>query len=168
MAEDVPPFELKEVGLEIEPDIAGFKPGKRIDYEEGLGYSLGFNKPNVIVTIYVYDKGLEGIGTGVDADPVKEELENAGKDIKTLEASGRIRGLTAIELTEDEAKEYTGKFLMSAWGFEIPKGAARTYAFVRGQNGKFLKIRATLFKDCDAYDADSLKAFVKAVEAKLK
>ena len=167
-AEEGGSIEFKEIGLEVPADIAGFEAGKRFDYEGDLGYSVGFKKPKVIVTIYVYDKGLEGIGTGVDAPLVKEELENAGRDIKTLEAGGKIRGVTNVELTEDELKEYTSKFLMSAWGFEVPSGPARSFAFIRGQNGKFLKIRATLFNDDDTFDVDSLKAFVKELEAAIK
>src|SRR5205823_10753372 len=71
------------------PDVKGFDRGKpRTFPQAALGYSIAYNGPGVVASVYVYDKGLKKIPDGVTSDVVKAEMKQAAGDLELARKQG--------------------------------------------------------------------------------
>lgn len=103
-----------------------------------LGYSLGYVAPNGSqLSIYVYDMGIADIPDGVDSPLLQKELADAEQGIAVSGNYSRVQRVVAPERLSPHFVQYT--HLLTT-----PDGeAVRSHTLVRGQNGRFVKLRVT-------------------------
>ncbi len=161
---------LENLNTTIPSKIGKYAFEEKIDYEktQGLGYELRFRSEDGLISIFVYDINFKNIPEGISAELIKEEHSFAKDDVKKAESMGRYRNVKDSVINPSLNKELQGKYLTASYTFDIPSGGCKSYLLVRGYNGQFLKIRATLYIVNDVVNEDGLLFFLKTLNEKLK
>jgi hypothetical protein len=135
-------------GPKIEwPDVKGLERQKPNAFKDAaLGYSVAYLGDGVIVTIFVYDLGLEKIPTGPNSDTVKAEMYESALALEANKASGRYKRIEPIDekVIPFGSNNAAPKLRRKRYEVEIAKeGPAVTELYVTGHRNHFLKIRTT-------------------------
>jgi hypothetical protein len=136
----------KETGI-VFPDVDGWEKSEIRTYPTAeLGYSLAYqSREGGTVSVYVYNAGLKSIGNGVTDNAVKEEIEHAKDDIRTIAKMGVYQDVKEIK---DETITLGGtagkvKSLYSLFNFKLKGDVMTSEIYLFGYNNNFIKIRAT-------------------------
>jgi len=106
-----------------------------------LGYGVTYVEPTgATATIIVYDMNLSGIQDGTTDARVQEEFATIDRAIGAFARQGGYRSATRIDNVQQLSKAWlqANHELIRADGRR-----ALSYSFIRGQNGRFVKIRIT-------------------------
>lgn len=123
-------------------NIGQYQYVKRHYYKNpSLGYSLVYmSNQRAVISIIVYNMGISNIKTGINDRRTKNQFKKAKGDIKTAIAYGYYLAVDQITTP----KEFPNKYLSASYLITLKDGLKkRSHLFLRGQNGLFIKIRAT-------------------------
>ncbi len=113
---------------------------QQIEQYEGprLGHRLDYAAFNgVYISVYVYNNGITDIPDGPTSNLVREQLADA---VSEIIAYSQYQDIDEIVM----APRLSPHFLQTSHILTNPIGARQTsYSLLRGQNGHFIKIRAT-------------------------
>jgi len=128
--------------------------GKEQYDQPGLGYSLRYQDEKLFkIDIYIYDKGLSGIGTGINSTPVKKEFESLLQLFPLMEERGTYKDVKQLkkEIISDESSGL--KFRWSRFQYRQTSAEGTSYTGMRisetyltAKSGQFIKVRLTLKK----------------------
>jgi hypothetical protein len=130
----------------LEAAYAGFTRGKTINYERGhpgLGHSVAYRGDQGEATIYIYTKGQSNIPDGPRSETVMLEFNEATSEVLSLaqSAGGRIE---LVERYGTGSPERGEEFLCAEFNLTDNYGSRRTFLYLTGATGNFVKIRVTL------------------------
>ena len=106
-----------------------------------LGYGLNYrNRDGIFITVIVYDLGISGIMNGTEGPYVTAQHRRAQQDVGLGVEKGVYKSVTPLPNTVG----FSSSFLNASYDIVRSDGATkRSHLFVRGQNNKFIKVRAT-------------------------
>jgi hypothetical protein len=107
-------------------------------YEDArLGYSLAYASPaGTSISVYVYDYGHDQIPNGVDGPKIVAQLNTA---VEGLVKSNRYANVAA-----QQRPTLSTHFAQAFHELELSNSIqVKSYTLLRGQNGRYVKIRAT-------------------------
>lgn len=129
------------------PEIEGWEKGERTKYPAAeLGYSIPYrSEAGGIVTIYVYNGGLESIGNGVLDKNVIAEIRKAENDIKMYGDEGYYQD---VKLIKNETVTLGGasgstRALYSLFSFKVRDIEVDSEIYLFGYQNQFIKFRTT-------------------------
>lgn len=102
-----------------------------------LGYSLAYASPaGTSISVYVYHYGHDQISDGVTGPEIVSQLNTS---VEGLENSNRYANVTA-----QQRPTLSAHFAQAFHELELSNSIqVNSYTLLRGQNGKYVKIRAT-------------------------
>lgn len=125
-------------------EMAGFVRGPRTDYESrapGFGSSVVYTNGRWKADVYVYDLGQAAIPDGPSSPAVRDQVEQAGREIGAMVQRGIYRGSEdkgAVRLPGTVGKVLTCR----AFGIDHPAlGATESLLCLTGLRGQFVKFR---------------------------
>jgi hypothetical protein len=147
MAHDARSESISVRGVTLDAAYSGFSRGEVTDYEKerpGYGYAVAYHGGDRgEATIYLYSKGQRDIPDDPTSETVLTEFNEATREILSFEQ----RLSKKIELvgrygtgTPDRGKE----FLCAEFILSDDSRSRRTFVYVTGAAGNFVKIRVTL------------------------
>ncbi len=156
------------------PEVKGLDKQKPNIYKDkDLGYSVSYLSEGIVITVFVYNLGLEKIPTGPNADAIKAEMYESLLALEANRKNGRYKSITPVDErvipfgTNKAAPELRRK----RYEVEVTdEGEAVTELYVTGYKNYFLKIRATYPSqekkrpDGEKAVADVLSALGKALK----
>lgn len=106
-----------------------------------LGYGVTYvDTTGATATIMVYDMSLSGIQDGTTDPRVQDEFAKIDQAIMAFARQRGYRGATRIDGVQPLSKAW----LQANHELVRPDGRSEmTYSFIRGQHGRFVKIRIT-------------------------
>jgi hypothetical protein len=140
--------DLRRLGFDLPKQVIGFARGRITDnepHQPGLGYTIAYHGPSgEQATVYVYDLGISGIPDG----PLNAAVRAAFDQATT--AAMAAAGL--LDMTVELVDRYgTGnlndgaQYLCAEFMIQTNSGThKRSYLYLTGYKGKFVKIRATV------------------------
>jgi hypothetical protein len=134
-------FEDVFSGFRFPPLLGSFSYQNRVEYAHvDLGYGMNYlDRTGAAATIVVYSLNQHGIANGTGDAHVLEEFEKLDNEIAAFARQGRYASMSRIE-----APQLSKAWLQATHELVRPDGRrARVYSFIRGQNGRFVKIRIT-------------------------
>lgn len=160
-------------GVVLDKTFAGFTRGAPADNEAthpGLGHSVPYqSERRDQATAYVYNKGRRDIADGPMSDTVMEEFNEATQEVlafgHTTSPSPSI-GITLDGRYTTGAPDRGTEFLCAEFILSDEHGLRRTFLYLTGAAGNFVKIRATL-RTNDAADPTA-RNFADAVAHRLR
>ena len=137
-------------GVALANEYAGFHRGQILDFEkdvEGLGFSVAYHGGSRgESTIYIYDKRLSDIPNGPMHQTVLAEFNRTTDEVLALPL-GKLPPIRQVELVArygTGAPERGQEFLCAEFIVTKPEGAVRSFLYLTGALGRFIKIRVTL------------------------
>jgi hypothetical protein len=125
-------------------EVAGFVRGPRTDYESrapGFGSSVVYTNGRWKADVYVYDLGQTAIPDGASSPAVRDQVEQAGREIGAMVERGLYRGSEdkgAVRLKGTAGKALTCR----AFGIDHRElGATDSLLCLTGLKGRFVKFR---------------------------
>ncbi|NNE99407.1 MAG: hypothetical protein HKN25_10350 [Pyrinomonadaceae bacterium] len=139
-------YAQKQLSIDF-PEIDGWEQGEITTYPKAeLGYSVQYkSRTGGNVTIYVYNGGRKLIADGIEDKNVKNEIKQAGEDIKSYGEQGYYDN---VKLVKSESlvlggDDGTTKSLYSLFSFKIRGTEVDSEIYLFGYKNNFIKIRAT-------------------------
>ncbi|MDM3872203.1 hypothetical protein QSV34_12685 [Porticoccus sp. W117] len=132
-------FDDKENGFKFTRALTGyyFFNDKHVFEQEGLGYTVSyFDLTGTSITVYVYDKKRSDIQNG-HSKPVSDELKSV---ISGIRGAGKYSEISNNILAPILSPDYSQ---ISIIGKSDDGARIKDYTLMRGQNGKFIKVRIT-------------------------
>lgn len=133
-------------GFAFKEMMGPFKFYRKLDFNDSrLGYGLnyktaGSSAERSLVTVIFYDLGLKDIENGVKDARVIKQFENAFKDVRIFVTRGNYRSVKILKQSTVKDDNY----LVLNMIITAPSGLTlKSSIFMRGQNGKFVKIRVS-------------------------
>lgn len=119
---------------------------EQTDYEarqSGLGIAVGYRGANVLATVYIYDKHVQGIPGNPATPIVRKELDTALDEIQQVVRAGRYKAATVKRRYEIAGPG--GLVLYIAAQLTLDQGPQHldSFVFVTTRPGKFFKVRYT-------------------------
>jgi len=134
-------------GVALESAYAGFSRGNVTDNEKenpGYGYTVAYHGGNRgEATVYVYNKNQRKIPDGPTSEVVKAEFDRATDEVLSLGALGG-REIELVSRFWTVSAERGEEFLCADFVVSDSLGPRRTFVFMTGAGGNFVKIRVTL------------------------
>ena len=167
--------EPKLPGPKIEwPEVKGFTFDKPFVFKQAeLGYSVAYKAPGLVATVYVYNKGLAEIPTGVKSDVVRDEMKQMVADMEAAKKRGLYTSVK--ELGKEEVVAFgEGKEAPTALRrqFEVErpgeKEASLSSAYITGYKGQFIKLRVSYTKDSAEKSEKLIQNLLAALGPQLK
>jgi hypothetical protein len=153
----------------FEAEYAGFFRGKITDNETsnpGLGHAIAYHRPGRgAATIYAYNLGRRGIPDGPTSEVVLDEFSRATREVLSF---GGLATVGTVELTDrygTGSPERGREFLCAEFILTDHAGPRRSFLYLTGALGRFVKIRVTL-RTNDATDP-AARHFADAVARQL-
>jgi hypothetical protein len=100
----------------------------------------------LVVTVFVYDLGLDKIPTGPNSDTIKAEMYESALALEANKASGRYKSIQPLDekVIPFGSNKAAPQLRRKRYEVEIAKeGPAVTELYVTGHKNHFIKIRAT-------------------------
>ncbi len=121
--------------------IADFSYKDKREYkDEELGYSLSYYSKGAVVDVYIFNYGLNDIKDGISGKHVLSIHSAARKDVQTMVELGYYKSATEIL----DLNKFLDVFLKSSYYITKENSLKiRSHIFTRGQNGYFVKVRAS-------------------------
>ena len=129
-------------GFKFPRVISGFTFQTKVQYPRvGLGYGMNYaDRSGTTVTIVVYDMNETGIADGTAGAGVSRQFDDIDTAIAQLAQQTGHRGVEKAANVQPLSKAW----LQANHELIRPDGRRTfTYSFLRGQNGKYVKIRVT-------------------------
>ena len=154
-------YQDKNLGVRFPEKIGDLKYQGREAYEKpGLGYSIRYQDDSLFkVDIYVYDKNIKNIGSGIDSKKIKDEFASILMIFPYMQKIGKYNKVKAVEKGQKKIGKTT--FLWAQYEYKQAKGDGTFYlgsrlsdTFLVGKNNLFVKVRMTLKKE----DSEKKKA----------
>ena len=169
------PVEDELPGPEIKwPDVKGLDRQKPKTFEDKkLGYSIAYLGDGAIVTVFVYNLGLDKIPSDPYSDIIKAEMYESLLALEANKTSPKPRYKSISPLDEKVIPfgASTGGPQLRRKRYEVEiigEGAALTELYVAGYKNYFIKIRATYPADekekCQKHLAGLLEALGKELK----
>lgn len=144
-AEEISPFEQiayedPATGFKFAQMVSSYRFQQRVDYGDArLGYGIEYLEiTGTTASIIVYDLGLQAIPDGTNDSKVLEEFKKVDQSIAALVQRGQYKSAAKLENFRPLSKAW----LQASHEIKYPDGrTVKSYSFMRGQNGKFVKIR---------------------------
>lgn len=162
------PYRHNATGLVFPDRLAMLEKKDEVtDYsaeDPGLGISLGYNGPGIIITVYLYTMGLENIPTDLQSPILQEQFRQAVNDIVQTAKAGYYVDLEKIsegEATWDATKV---KSLQASFRFKRNDQDVLSQVHLLGYKNHFLKLRITYAKD---FPKEVLEEFFKELASLL-
>jgi hypothetical protein len=159
-------------GPKIEwPEVKGLTRGKMQPYPDPkAGYSVPYNAPGFVVTVYVYNRGLDKVPDGPKSDEVRSEMKGLVEALDLAKQKGLYKSVK--EVGKEETVSFgKGKGAPSALRrrFEIERkeGPVLSEGYVTGYKNYFVKIRASHDPD-DKTAPDKIAALLESLGGALK
>lgn len=134
-------FEDVFTGFKFPRLLGAFQFQNRVQYQHvDLGYGVNYaDRTGATATIVVYDLNIRDLANGTDDPRVRQELEKTDEAIAVVARQGRYSGFQRME-----APRLSKAWLQMSHVLVRPDGRkAYAYSFIRGQHGRFVKIRIT-------------------------
>ena len=140
-AEDLP-------GPKIEwPEVKGLDKQKPNMFKDASpGYSVSYLGDGLVVTVFVYDLGLDKIPTGPNSDTIKAEMYESSLALEANKASGRYKKIEPLDekVIPFGSNKAAPQIRRKRYEVDIAKeGPAITELYVTGHKNHFIKLRAT-------------------------
>lgn len=135
-------------GIKLAKQYTTFARGNLTNNEKdhpGLGFTVAYNGGNTgESTIYIYNKGISDIANGPGSNLVRQEFDRATRD--ALEVPDHLPGrkVTLIGRYGTGTPERGQEFLCAEFVLTDVSGSRRTFLYLTGASGNFVKIRVTL------------------------
>jgi hypothetical protein len=134
-------------GVALDAAYAGFSRGKVIDNEKahpGYGYTVAYRGGSRgEATIYVYRKRQREIPDGPISKTVMAEFNQVTREILSLGQSAG-RNIELVSRYGTGSPERGKEFLCAEFILSNETGSLRTFVYLTGAAGNFVKIRVTL------------------------
>ena len=156
------------------PHVKGLEQKKPYLYEDvRLGYSINYSGGGVLVTVYVYNHGLDKIPTGPDSDAVKVQMYESLLALEKRKGGEKPRYKTLSPLDEKVIDFGTNKTApqIRCKRYEaelIGEGPVITELYLTGYKNHFLKIRATYPTENKEKNQKTLSNLLDAISKELK
>jgi hypothetical protein len=153
------------------PEVKGLTRGKVKTYPQAeLGYSLSYDAPGFVVTVYVYDRGIKKIPDGAKSDEAKDEMKRLAEELDLVVKQGIYKSVK--EVGKEETVPFgKGKDAPSALRrrFEIERkdGVKLSEGYITGYKNHFVKIRITHDPD-DKEAPKKIEALLEAIGGAIK
>ena len=135
-------------GLPLASQYAGFARGKVSDNERafpGLGTTIAYHPGSLgEATVYIYSKGLKDIADGPTSATITQEFVQATEDVLTAVANKPNCKILLIDQYGTGSPQRGLEFLCSEFVLREPERTSRTFLYVTGTGGNFVKVRVTL------------------------
>lgn len=128
-------------GFKFPKLLGSFQFQNRIQYDRvDLGYGVNYvERTGATATIVVYDLNVRGLPDGTADERVLDELTKMEEAITTLARRGGYRSVSRIE-----SPRLSKAWLQLSHELVRPDGRkSYAHSFIRGQAGRFVKIRVT-------------------------
>src|SRR5262245_51630143 len=80
------------------PEVAGLDKQKARKFDDAaLGYSIAYLGEGLVITVFVYDLGLDKIPTGPNSDTLKAEMYSCILVLEANKANGRYKGIQPLD-----------------------------------------------------------------------
>ena len=165
----------KNLGLNFPAKLGSLEFIGQHTYESpSLGYSIRYQDNSLFkIDIYVYDKNLKNIGSGINSKVVKDEFLSTLNLFPTMEKMGHYKEIKVI--SKGEKKIDGVSFLWAQYKYKhtqtdqaIYTGQRVSDTYIISMNNFFIKVRLTLKKE-DTEKKKSIKDdFLKALAQLLK
>ncbi len=132
----------KKTGFSFPTLIGTFTYSENREYGDSrLGYGLNYwSKDGVLITVIVYNLGVSNIQNGIDGSHVLSQYSQAQDDVIRAVKEGHYKSATEIL----DLSSFSSAFLRVSYNIIRKDGSrARSHLFLRGQEGYFIKVRAT-------------------------
>lgn len=129
-------------GFKFPRVISGYTFQTKVQYPRvGLGYGVSYvDRIGTTATIIVYDMNETGIADGTTGTGVLKQFEEIDVSVAQM---AKQTGYRAVERTAN-VQPLSKAWLQANHELVRPDGRrAYSYSFLRGQNGKYVKIRVT-------------------------
>ena len=143
------------------------------DYEPvypGLGISVGYNRPGIYVTIYIYTLGLKTVPPELDSPVLREHMRQAGDEIVTAGELGYyhdVRRVSSGQLDWDTQQDGISS-LHACYTFRRSGRDRVSHLYLLALNDHFIKVRSTY----DSEQAEKMekiqREFLSGLSAVLK
>lgn len=131
------------------PEVKGLDRQKpHVFKDEKLGYSVGYLNEGTIITVFVYNLGVEKIPAGPDSDALKAEMYESllALEANKTGAKPRYKNLSPLDekVIAFGSSKTAPQLRRKRYEAEIiGEGAAVAELYMTGYKNYFLKIRAT-------------------------
>ncbi|HEY8503502.1 MAG TPA: hypothetical protein VIL46_02895 [Gemmataceae bacterium] len=169
------PAESPEAVLKTLPaKIGAFKGGPPHVYDDPrLGASRRYaDSAGAVLSIYLYDLGVQGIQDGSEDETVKKAYAQAKQDVRTYERLGHYRNLKVLEENPREIPlkgERSLKVLSVTYSFDFVDRETKkaepvvSQLLVTGLRGQVLKLRVTRPADRGKDRAEEIEKAVRTL-----
>lgn len=164
--------DLVKGGYTFPVAVLDFRRSSVHDFEPqhpGLGFAVGYQSETLRVTVYVYDGGATGIGEGSKTPAVARELDQAYADMRKAVEQGAYQAGARYEAAGEGDVAWPDvpvAYRYRALDLIAGSSRRRSYLFLTGLRGKFLKLRITAAQDIADVDRET-RAFLKALTVQL-
>jgi hypothetical protein len=135
-------------GIRLGTHYAGFVRRKVTDNEgehPGLGVAVTYHGDDRgESTIFIYDNGLSEIPDGPTSQLVRQEFDRATGDVLTLGEQLPNTRVDIVDRYGTGSPDRGPEFLCAEFILSDPRGPRRTFLYLTGAHGHFVKIRITL------------------------
>ena len=141
------------IGVHFPKDLGGIKYQERNTYDQpGLGYSIRYQDESLLkIDIYIYNKNLEEIGTGIESQTVKDEFEATLKIISYMEKQGAYKRVKVIDKRTIQIGQI--EYYWARYEYQQAESEETHYlgdriseTYLTGVNNFFIKVRLTYKK----------------------
>jgi hypothetical protein len=135
-------FQDPQTGFRFMQMMATYRFQRKLDYgSPQLGWGVAYvENTGATATITVYDLGQQGIPDGINDSRVREEFRTIDESIMRLVQKGEYKSAKRIARLQPLNKDW----LQDNHEILLPGGkTVNSYSFIRGRNGKFVKVRVT-------------------------
>jgi hypothetical protein len=111
--------------------------------QPGLGVQVGYHGDNVLATVQVYDKHVQGIPGNPATPIVRHELDAALDEIQQVVRAGRLKAATVRRRYEITGASSLVLYIAAQLSLTQGSQPLDSFVFVTTRPGKFFKVRYT-------------------------
>ena len=164
------PYTHQQTGLQFPGKLGGFVLTKTDTYEQkALGTSLRYEDADrAKVNVFIYDMGIPDLPDDINAEVVKQHVQQMTADIYTLEKRGEYVGVKELLDGTVQMGKLRGWFKVFEYSQKGDPGASggptrKSYAVLTVSQKNFIKVRVTCWAS-DGMRADrKLREFLDAL-----
>lgn len=162
-------YQHPETGLVFPDRLAGMTRVSVDNYGPAEGISIGYNAPNIAMTISLYS-GMTTVPRDMRSPVFKKQLAEIMEDVKKAEEAGIINDLKKMSeekvfLTADRKGPQA---LCVSFTFTLKQTELLSKIYLMGYKNRFLSLRYSYNKDVSAQGEETLKQFLKEFSAMLE
>lgn len=163
------PYLHAATGIVFPDRVAGLERHHMVtDYETstpGLGVSVAYNGPDIVVTVYLYTMGLSEVPADVNDPVFRGTFRSAADEIAKLNEYGYYSGLTTLfEGNVPLSNAGTGRQVLHGHYryFKVQDGVdCQSHLYLTNYRNHFFKVRYTYDIVAGEYGEITMKSFLK-------